>query len=410
MEVTEIMAALPMFRSTRAILGALCLAASFGTGAFAGKKKHGKPLSPAEIHKRAAPAITSIDCFDHGHKLVGTGQGFLVAENGRIISTLQFIKGCQALSVRLANGDAYDSVLVGDYDARTDIAILRIKAALLPVIPLGDSEEVQASDRVYSIEPATAAQETAVQHVVTGLRKMDGYHLIQVSTPFKVVAPGGPVLDDQGRAVGIVAHAIGGEESAGFAIPINYAAGYLETKTEETFGSFVQIIKRTEGRAQTSSAITKPNQDTKPTPPTPVNTAATPGPPIQIGKDTLEVLLRQKIGIWTADDAKSAMGTTNMRGPSEVPNVGTVFQFQTPQTNFVSVSMAFNKEGKLSSAYLVPAHAIRWEEQLAYMKQSTSGDSPTASQIGDNTSYAFARSRTTFVVRPNGFVAWASIY
>src|ERR1051326_4382426 len=149
-----------------------CLTSTEMIGAPGGKKKQ-KPLPAAEIFKLCSPAIASLDIFDENHKPLGTATGFIVTPEGRIITNQHVIQNARYMAVRLTNGDVYDSVDVVETDLRRDIAILKIKAIKLPVLEMGDSDEVETGEQVYSIGNATGLSNTLQQGVVSGIRQID---------------------------------------------------------------------------------------------------------------------------------------------------------------------------------------------------------------------------------------------
>src|SRR5438105_2728512 len=73
---------------------------------------------------------------------LGQSSGFIVRDDGVIVTCFHAIRGAIQADIRLDNGDIYDRVEVLDYDTRKDIAILRIKAIKLKPMKLGDSDSV----------------------------------------------------------------------------------------------------------------------------------------------------------------------------------------------------------------------------------------------------------------------------
>jgi S1-C subfamily serine protease len=219
----------------------VALAALIGAGpigAQSKKKSPGKALSAQEVFKRALPSVVAIDCLGPNAAKLSTASGFIVSDAGRILTSFHVIQACQSMTVRLSNGDAYDTVNVVDTDVRKDLALIRIKAVSLPAIALGDSDEVEVGQQVYSIGNPVGLQNTLQQGLVSGTRQVEGFHLIQVSASINPGNSGGPILDAQARVVGIATAKVTGAENLGFAVPINYAKGLLETKTEMSFSTF----------------------------------------------------------------------------------------------------------------------------------------------------------------------------
>lgn len=232
-----------MTRLAGALAAALTLQFFTAAPAFADKKKP-KPLTASEVFKRSAPAIVAVDCQGENGTRIGTASGFIVSDNGKIVTNLHVIQSCSSLVVRLTGGDVYDSTNVIEVDTRRDLALIRIKAAALPVLPLGDSNVLEVGQVVYSIGNPSGLQNTLQQGLISGFRDMPGYKLVQVSASINPGNSGGPILDEQARVIAVAAKMIAGAENLGFAIPINYARGYLDSTTEVPFATFAATMKQ----------------------------------------------------------------------------------------------------------------------------------------------------------------------
>lgn len=226
----------------RAVAVVFFLFSFFPLHSSAQPKDPGKPLSAAEIFRRSAPAVVEIDCLDEKASKISLGTGFLVNSEGRIATNFHVIAACKAISVKFANGDIYDASMVVDTDIRKDLALIRVKAANTPQLPLGDSDTLEIGDTVYSIGNPSGLQNTLQQGIVNGFRPVAGYNLVQVSASLNPGNSGGPILDDQGAVVAVAAAKVQGAENLGFAVPINYLKGYLETRTEIPFATFASVM------------------------------------------------------------------------------------------------------------------------------------------------------------------------
>jgi S1-C subfamily serine protease/streptogramin lyase len=218
-----------------------------GTGSGADKKK-AKPLTPAEVFKRSTPGIVVIDCQGENNAK-STASGFLVSANGKILTNLHVIITCQSLKVRLSNGDIYDTADVVEVDGRKDLALIRIKAVSQPVLPLGDSNDLEVGQVVYSIGNPNGLQNTLQQGLISSFRQQEGYKLVQVSASINPGNSGGPILDDQGHVVAVAVSKIQGMENLGFAVPINYAKGFLDTTTSTPFPTFAAGVRQLVAKA-----------------------------------------------------------------------------------------------------------------------------------------------------------------
>jgi len=109
-----------------------------------------------EIYRLSGPSVVLIEMYGDDGKVSGSGSGFLVSSDGRILTNFHVIVHTKRATVKLANGDAYDSVTVLDVDKRKDIALLKIKAVNLPYLRLGHSFSAEVGDKLYTLGVVSA--------------------------------------------------------------------------------------------------------------------------------------------------------------------------------------------------------------------------------------------------------------
>jgi Do/DeqQ family serine protease len=185
------------------------------------------------------------------------GSGFIVSSDGRILTNAHVVLG-GALTVWLDDRRSFEAEIVG-LDPTTDIAVLDIDASDLPVLPLGDSEEVRVGDWVMAIgSPGVGGgqlEQTVTAGIVSALgrplqllsqelfadpetRDLAGYAIENFIQTDAVINPGnsgGPLLDLNGRVVGIttaIASTTGYYLGYGFAVPSNLIQGVVEDLVE----------------------------------------------------------------------------------------------------------------------------------------------------------------------------------
>ena len=164
-----------------------------------------------------------------------TGSGFVVDDDGRIITNAHVVDGAEDIRVKLSeDGETYDAELLGE-DPSTDIAVLDIEAPAedLDPISLGDSTDVTVGDAVVAIGNPFGLDHTATAGIVSGVqREIDspnGFVIrdaIQTDAPINPGNSGGPLLDAAGRVIGVnsqIESSSGGNVGIGFAVPINTA-------------------------------------------------------------------------------------------------------------------------------------------------------------------------------------------
>lgn len=157
------------------------------------------------------------------------GTGFIVSADGLIVTASHIVRDARDVTVRLRDRREFEAKLVGT-DPVTDIAVLRIDAAHLPVIRLGDAQQLQVGDPVLAIGSPFGLEQSATQGIVSGMdRSLPGepaVPYIQTDAAMNPGSSGGPLFDACGAVVGISAQIYsrtGGFQGLSFAIPIKVA-------------------------------------------------------------------------------------------------------------------------------------------------------------------------------------------
>ncbi len=217
---------------------------------------HGAGYEPDEqnsidIYKAAHLAtvnITSI-AYQRGwfmqlYPSKGIGSGFIINEEGQILTNNHVIRGSQELTVTLSNHKQYRARVLGA-DPRSDIALIQIKApGHLPILHLGTSDNLQVGQKVLAIGNPFGLEGTLTTGIVSSLGRSlgdsdeEGNHLedlIQTDAAINPGNSGGPLLDSRGEVIGINTAILGrggssegGNIGIGFAMPINKAKAMLD--------------------------------------------------------------------------------------------------------------------------------------------------------------------------------------
>jgi peroxiredoxin len=184
-------------------------------------------LTASELFKKVSPAVALIELEDGNARFQGSG--FIVSSDGKILTNYHVIVNAKTATVRLANGDTYDTVEVIDIDRRKDIALLKIKAVDLPYVSLGKSADVEIGATVFAISNPEGLKNTLSQGLISAVREGDGFRLFQMSAPISHGSSGGPVFNNKGEVIAIAKGGIDQGQNLNFSIPIDYARGMLST-------------------------------------------------------------------------------------------------------------------------------------------------------------------------------------
>jgi len=190
------------------------------------------------VYDEAGPAVANItsraiayDFFMQPIPQEGSGSGFIYDAEGHIITNYHVVADADSVSVALAAGGVYTATIVG-VDPSSDLAVLRIETEDLPApIPLGDSDQLRVGQFVVAIGNPFGLERTLTVGVISALSRViespDGRFIgeaIQTDAAINPGNSGGPLLDLEGRVIGVNAQIISPSRASagiGFAVPAN---------------------------------------------------------------------------------------------------------------------------------------------------------------------------------------------
>src|SRR5216110_2976611 len=158
------------------------------------------------------------------------GSGFIVRPDGYIFTNFHVVEGADKIEVKLRDGRNFPARVVGT-DEKTDIAVVKIDAKDLPVIPLGDSDAVRVGQFAFAIGAPFKLDYTFTYGVISGksrskLLQTGGYSIsdyLQTDASINPGNSGGPLCDIDGKVIGMNTLINGMNRGLGFAIPSNMA-------------------------------------------------------------------------------------------------------------------------------------------------------------------------------------------
>lgn len=167
--------------------------------------------------------------------VIGQGSGFLISEDGMIITNNHVIQDTSEINVILNDGREFPGKVIGK-DPNTDVALIKIDAKGLPFLSLGDSGSLEVGQWVIAIGNPFGLQASLTVGVVSakGRSNLDIARIedfIQTDAAINQGNSGGPLIDLDGKVIGIntaIASNSGGYMGIGFAIPSNIAKGIVE--------------------------------------------------------------------------------------------------------------------------------------------------------------------------------------
>ncbi len=213
-------------------------------------------LSPADLYEQNVGSVVGIttSCqinsrYSYGYTYQASGSGFIISDNGYILTNCHVISGSDSVTVATYDGETYDAKVIG-YDEATDVAVLKIDAENLKPVTIGDSDKLRIGDPVYAIGnpmgeltfSLTKGNVSALNRAVT-LSSSVTMNLIQTDAAINSGNSGGALFNMYGEVVGITNakystssfSSSASIDNIGFAIPINSVRNIVTSIIEKGY-------------------------------------------------------------------------------------------------------------------------------------------------------------------------------
>ena len=203
------------------------------------------PLLPsiADVVALVKPSVVAIntevitlDIFNRPRTQEGAGSGWVIDENGIIVTNNHVVEGAESVTVTLADGKTFSAETIRT-DPLSDLAVIKINAQNLPAADIGDPSQLRVGDWLVAIgNPlglGISAKEGIVSRLDVSITVSSGqtlYDLVETSAAINPGNSGGPLVNMAGEVIGITSVKIAtvGVEGLGYAISSNTAKPIIE--------------------------------------------------------------------------------------------------------------------------------------------------------------------------------------
>ncbi len=204
--------------------------------------------SIADLYDTKSPAVVRITALTiNPYRMEDriqqtTGSGFIIDDQGLVMTNSHVVFGAQTLNVTLDDGTTLPAKLLGA-DPIFDLAIIRIPVpdhGKLPVLEFSDSDKLRPGDSLVVIGNPMGLGQTITSGIVSALNRtlserprLLSWPMIQTDAPINFGNSGGPLLNGCGDVVGIASSILGDAQNIGFAIPSNLARSVVASLVEK---------------------------------------------------------------------------------------------------------------------------------------------------------------------------------
>lgn len=189
-----------------------------------------EPLAPSveKLAAAAKPSLVVMLYTGRDGRQTGIGTGFVVDKDGLIATNFHVIGEARPVTVQFPDGTKLEVETVHAADRNLDLALVRVKAKDLSPLPLGDSAKIKPGEPIVALGHPRGLEYSVVAGVLSGKRELDGVTMLQLAIPIEQGNSGGPVLDAEGRVIGVVSMKSLVTNNLGFAVPVAALQGLLK--------------------------------------------------------------------------------------------------------------------------------------------------------------------------------------
>ena len=220
-------------------------------------------LTPGQVYAQNVKAVVAIsnqslstNLFGQVSETASSGSGFIVSEDGYVVTNYHVVSGATTLKVITWDAKEYTAKLVGG-DSSNDLAVLKIEGSDFPYVKMGSSESLVVGDRVAAIgNPLGELTSTLTVGYISATDRAvntDGTYINMLQTDAAINSgnSGGPLFNMQGEVIGITTAKYSGTsnsgatiEGIGFAIPIDDVADMIRDLKEKGYvsGAYLGVL------------------------------------------------------------------------------------------------------------------------------------------------------------------------
>lgn len=178
--------------------------------------------SAQQVAKKAFRSTVLLVMEDANGQPLSLGSGFFVGRN-QIASNLHVVEGAARGYAKLVGQKTkHDIKGISAIDAKRDLVILEISGATAPAISLGAGNTAEVGESIFAVGNPRGLEGTFSEGIISSIREVGADKLLQITAPISPGSSGGPVLNSNGKVIGVAVATFRGGQNLNFAIPVTY--------------------------------------------------------------------------------------------------------------------------------------------------------------------------------------------
>ncbi len=200
------------------------------------------------LAKKARPAVMLLVVSDATGKEIGTGTGFLVSSDGKLVTNYHVIEKAASAIAKAENGGLFHVEGVLASDQKNDLVLLKIKGKDLPFLTLGNGDKIEVGTRISVIGSPLGLEGTLSEGIVSALREVVGDRkLVQVTAAISPGSSGSPLLNSAGEVIGVARALLREGQALNFAVPVDRVTFLLAVAKKVGTPQSLDKVRKTEG-------------------------------------------------------------------------------------------------------------------------------------------------------------------
>jgi tetratricopeptide (TPR) repeat protein/phosphohistidine swiveling domain-containing protein len=183
-----------------------------------------------KIFKENGKAVVVVVTFDEKNEPLMQGSGFVVREDGAIVTNYHVIGNAKDIKVKVGEKvlDVEGLILA---DKENDLVILKAKGEKLQTVKIGDSEKATIGEKVYVISSPKGMENTISDGLLSGIREISpDKKVLQITAPVSSGSSGSPVFNKDGEVIGIATFLLEEAQNLNFAMPVDLIKDKIKNK------------------------------------------------------------------------------------------------------------------------------------------------------------------------------------
>ena len=179
-------------------------------------------MSISQIAKKYSPSVVTIVALDENDQPLSLGSGFFLNTAGDVATNHHVLEGSVKAIIKTVKGEKGEIIEILKDDPKLDLLIAKTTLTNTKPIPLGDSDTISVGDDIVAIGNPAGLEGTVSKGIISGVRKVKGLQIIQITAPISPGSSGGPVFNLSGKAIGVATAYLDLGQNLNFAMPSNY--------------------------------------------------------------------------------------------------------------------------------------------------------------------------------------------